>query len=39
MASQTENHIQLEADMPVNKYKQEVRPNKGISEYFFLKAR
>ncbi len=37
IANQTKNHFQLEADIPVNRYKQDVKPNNGIKEKFFIK--
>ena len=37
MANQIKNHFQLEADMPVNKYKHDVKPKRGISEKFRVK--
>ena len=31
------NHFQLEPDIPVSRYKHEVRPSRGINERFFMK--
>jgi len=36
MPNQMKKYFQFAPDIPVNRYKQKVRPSKGISDKFFI---